>query len=310
MPKITKKSQRVFCADVPANNVVSQFGSLKAGSPNYSSDPAVIQNLPAWGSGWSGAVVANSAPALQDLNSLFYVITRQLGYLVQTGVAEWDASTVYYIGSLAQSGNGILMVSIADDHSAPLTDVTKWQPLLKMSSAALTEVMVSPVGYASGTNASPAAAIMPQGGVTTQRLIAGVGFSSGTVASPAAAIFPNGVSKVDVQGSNSTAVTVSTNVACNANLTNVFDYTYRVSATRTIPIHNLASGQTVTVLVSGNAGDAVTFNCFSDAGVTTITSKVSAYNGMSLTTAKSVFNITRVTGSVNWAIIAPLHGLS
>lgn len=310
MPKIIKKSQRVFCADVPANNVVSQYGSLKAGSPNYSSDPDIIQDLPAWGAGWAGAVIANSAPALQDLNSLFYVITRQLGYLVQTGVAEWDASTVYYIGSLSQSGNGILMVSIADDHSAPLTDVTKWQPLLKMSSAALTDVMVSPVGYASGTNAAPASAILPQGGVTTQRLIAGVGFSSGTVASPTAAIFPNGVSKVDVQGSNSTAVTVSTNVACNASLTNVFDFTYRVSSTRTIPIHNLASGQTVTVLVTGLAGDAITFSCFSDSGTTSVTSKIPSYNSLVMTTTQSVYNITRVTGSLNWAIICPLHGLS
>lgn len=130
MPKIIKKSQRVFCADVPANNVVSQYGSLKAGSPNYSSDPDIIQDLPAWGNGWSGAVIANSAPALQDLNSLFYVITRQLGYLVQTGVAEWDENTVYYIGSIVNNGSGGLIVSIADDHSAPISDVTKWQPYL------------------------------------------------------------------------------------------------------------------------------------------------------------------------------------
>jgi hypothetical protein len=115
MPKITKKFQRIFCGDVPANNVVAQFGSLKAASPTYSSDPAIIQNLAAWGSGWSGAVINNSAPALQDMNSLFYVLTRQIAYLMQTGVAEYDASTIYYIGSLAYDGVGRIYKCLVDD---------------------------------------------------------------------------------------------------------------------------------------------------------------------------------------------------
>jgi len=127
MAKITRKFQRVFCGDVPANNVVAQFGSLKAGSPTYSSDPAVIQQLAAWGAGWTGATVTNSAPALQDMNSLFYVLSRQLGYVMQTGVPEYDPTTIYFIGSLASNSSGAIFKCLDDEISGvALSDTTKW----------------------------------------------------------------------------------------------------------------------------------------------------------------------------------------
>jgi hypothetical protein len=128
MAKITRKFQRVFCGDVPANNVVAQFGSLKASSPTYSADPAVIQQLAAWGAGWSGAVVTNSAPALQDMNAMFYVLTRQMAYLMQTGIAEYDETTVYYTGSLAYDGAGNVYKCLADDTTnIAFSDETKWR---------------------------------------------------------------------------------------------------------------------------------------------------------------------------------------
>lgn len=126
MPKIQKKIPKIFCGDVPPNNVVAQFGSLKAGSPAYSSDPSVIQSLPAWGGGWSGAVVANSAPALQDLNSLFYVITRQLAYFNQSGIPEWDAGETYYIGSVVQL-NSIIYISTINDNLNQALTTSAWQ---------------------------------------------------------------------------------------------------------------------------------------------------------------------------------------
>lgn len=127
MAKITRKFQRIFTGDVPANNNVAQFGSLKAGTPNYSSDPDVIQNLSAWGAGWSAATVNNSAPALQDMNSLFYVLSRQLAYLMQTGISEYNATTVYYVGSLAYDGTGNVYKCLADDTTnISFSDTTKW----------------------------------------------------------------------------------------------------------------------------------------------------------------------------------------
>lgn len=150
MPKITRKFQRIFCGDVPANNVVAQFGSLKAGSPTYSSDPTVVQQLAAWGAGWSGATVTNSAPALQDMNSLFYVLSRQLGYLMQTGIPEYDATTIYYIGSLVYDGTNSIYRCLADDTTGILlSDTTKW--VLEYSSKIITVSGAGSLAYDAST---------------------------------------------------------------------------------------------------------------------------------------------------------------
>lgn len=139
MAKITRKFQRVFADDVAATNVIAQFGSAKAAAIEYSKDPDVIQELAAFGEGWSSATIQNAA-ALQDMNGLFFLITRQIAYLMQSGVAEWDADTVYYIGSLvSDSANpNIIFVSLANDNTNnALTDATKW---LCLCSRKVTEI--------------------------------------------------------------------------------------------------------------------------------------------------------------------------
>ena len=127
MAKITRKSQKIFGGDLTASGNIGVFGSLKAGSPSYSTDPATIQSSH-YNLGWADAVVANNAPALQDMNALFYVDTYQLAYLMQTGIAEWDAATEYYIGSWCTDGVGTPYVSIVDTNlNNAVTDTTKWR---------------------------------------------------------------------------------------------------------------------------------------------------------------------------------------
>lgn len=138
MAKIPSKFQRIFCADVSVNNVVAQFGSLKAESPVYSSDPDTLQSLAAWTNGWADAVVDNNAPTLQDMNGLFYVLSRQIAYLMQAGIPEWNAGITYYIGSLVSDGLGGTYRSLVDTNlNQALTDATKW---LNQSSIKQTEI--------------------------------------------------------------------------------------------------------------------------------------------------------------------------
>jgi hypothetical protein len=127
MAKIIRKNQKVFAGGVPATNVVAQFGSFKNATPNYSNDTETIQALDAWGEGWASAVVNNYAPPMQDFNAVFYVITKQLAYLMQNGLAYWNASTTYYIGSLVSDDVGGIYMSLVDDNvNQALTDSTKW----------------------------------------------------------------------------------------------------------------------------------------------------------------------------------------
>lgn len=133
MAKITRKTQKIFAGNVSATDTVAQFGSLAAGSPQYSSDPDVIQALTAYGGGWTGALInapgGNSSPAYQDDNAIKFLVTRQLAYLFQSGLAEWDTATIYFVGSWVQVA-GICYVSKTDNNQGNLvTDANNWKTL-------------------------------------------------------------------------------------------------------------------------------------------------------------------------------------
>lgn len=129
MAKITRKSQKIFGGDLTASGNIGVFGSLKAGSPAYSTDPETIQSSH-YPLGWADAVVANNAPALQDMNGLFYNDSYQLAYLSQTGVPEWDDATTYYIGSVVNDGTGRLYTSLTDNNlNNALSSSANWKSI-------------------------------------------------------------------------------------------------------------------------------------------------------------------------------------
>lgn len=118
---------KVFASLYGATNVLSQFGSLKENDPNYSTDLDVIQELTNWDNGWSDAVIANYLPALQDLNSVYNVITSQLQYLMTKGIPEYSATTTYYIGSIVSDGNGSIYRSVTDNNVGnAFTSAANW----------------------------------------------------------------------------------------------------------------------------------------------------------------------------------------
>jgi hypothetical protein len=125
MAKINRFLQTVF-GSTAGGNQVGKFGSLAAGAPAYSTDPAVIQSLSNFAQGWLGAVLGNNSPAIEDMNGLHLVQTSGLKYLNQMGVSEWISTESYYIGSIVNSG-GILYVSKTDNNLGnALTDSVNW----------------------------------------------------------------------------------------------------------------------------------------------------------------------------------------
>jgi hypothetical protein len=125
MAKIIRAKQRIFGDGVVANYNHAVFGSLKADAIAYSKDPDTIQST-AWDEGWKAATVNNQAPALQDLNAVDYLTTRQIAYILQAGVPEYDATTTHYIDDICRSG-GSLHRSIVDDNTGnAVTDTSKW----------------------------------------------------------------------------------------------------------------------------------------------------------------------------------------
>jgi len=101
MAGLTRKTSILFGNQGPSTSF-AQFGSKEAGSPQTSQDPAVIQELSQWATGWQSAVTANNAPYLEDMNGFCYVDSYQITYLFQMGIPEWDSATVYFTGSVVQ----------------------------------------------------------------------------------------------------------------------------------------------------------------------------------------------------------------
>ncbi len=103
MAKLPVKLLTIFASSVAPTGNVAQPGSTKAGSTVYSGDPATLQGLAAWAAGLPSQLIDTSggvnSQVLEELNGILYVLTYQLAYLKQAGIAEWDASVTYYIGS-------------------------------------------------------------------------------------------------------------------------------------------------------------------------------------------------------------------
>lgn len=118
MSKLARKSAKLFAENATAAaGGLAQFGSLAAGTPNYSTDPDVIQALQAYSDGWSAAVLGTKSPALEDRNALDYLLSYQQAYLMQHGIPEWLDTETYYENSYVVDSNGELRVSTIDNNT-------------------------------------------------------------------------------------------------------------------------------------------------------------------------------------------------
>jgi hypothetical protein len=143
MPRLSRIYQKIFGSSA-ASGEIGKFGSLAAGSPTTTTDPAQMQSLSQWLGGWGSAVLGGNSPALEDMNAVHYVMAYQLAYLMQAGVPEWDSSTTYYIGSFAQDGNGYIYVSLTNNNTGnALTDTTNWKPFNRKITAVSTTYTVA-----------------------------------------------------------------------------------------------------------------------------------------------------------------------
>jgi uncharacterized protein YunC (DUF1805 family) len=128
MAKITRKYNKTF-GDTGPTGILGQWGSYKGGTGVYSSDPDTLQALTSeFAGGLKGGMNGNAPPAIEELNGLFYLLSRQGGYLLQTGIPEWDAATEYHTGSFVSvATDGAVYMSVADSNTNnAVSDTTKW----------------------------------------------------------------------------------------------------------------------------------------------------------------------------------------
>lgn len=130
MPKIQRATQKIFGGNAESDQL-AVFGSMITGTPVYNDDIETLQSE-AYTEGWQVAVAANEAPFMEEMNGVQYGFSKQLAYLFQQGIPEWDAGTTYYLNSFCQVG-GVIYKSMQDEninHSpADDSEGTYWTPL-------------------------------------------------------------------------------------------------------------------------------------------------------------------------------------
>lgn len=126
MAKLPRVTQREFGINGPVGDF-GQFGSLKLGTKVFTKDLASIQSLNNFLTGWNAAVIGGFRPALEDMNSLFFLVFQQLCYMFQSGIPEWDSATTYYTNGIVQK-DGVIYLSKVNDNlgNDPASSVANW----------------------------------------------------------------------------------------------------------------------------------------------------------------------------------------
>lgn len=128
---LDRKYQKIFAKNAQSTDL-GVVGSKNAGNPQYSTDIETLQSLTNWETGLRAQVSNSDAPYLQDQNSILYVITSQLAYLFQSGIAEWNSQTEYVANkSFVSYGGKIYAAKLDSTNKQPDTELAYWQVVNK-----------------------------------------------------------------------------------------------------------------------------------------------------------------------------------
>jgi len=159
MSKLTKIMHKIFGINADFSYQMGKFGSFKAGSPQYAANVTDIQALSNFEEGLYGSVVGSNAPLLEDFNSALHHSSRQIGYLYQMGIPEWDLASTYYVNSFVSYGGDVfkcLIDGCTNVIPSPSTS-TSWEIMVPKGYSAYyynNAGTVVPSGYSSAVTMS------------------------------------------------------------------------------------------------------------------------------------------------------------
>lgn len=132
MAKLTRKTGKLFgesASPLGDDPEIGQFGSALAATYVGTSDIDTIQALPAWEKGFIGSVTPSlQFPPLPEMTGFGKVLSYNLCYLLQQGLAEWDSGTTYYANSFC-SLDGKVYISNTNNNlnNNPTDDRVNWR---------------------------------------------------------------------------------------------------------------------------------------------------------------------------------------
>ncbi len=133
MARLPRITQIIFAGSAVNNGV---FGSGQLGTKVLSNSLPTLMGLSAWGTGWLASVLgASKFPPLEEFQSVEYVHSTQIAYLLQQGIAEYDSGTTYYINNICVNpGTVQLYKSVTDGNIGhALSDATNWKLLVDLA---------------------------------------------------------------------------------------------------------------------------------------------------------------------------------
>lgn len=123
---LDRKYQKIFAKNAQSTDL-GIVGSKNAGNPQYNTDIETLQSLTNWETGLRAQVSNSDAPYLQDQNSILYVITSQLAYLFQAGIAEWNSQTEYFSGKSVVLRSGKVYIATANSTGVEPEVTSGWE---------------------------------------------------------------------------------------------------------------------------------------------------------------------------------------
>lgn len=131
MSKLSRQTLLQFGSTGSSGNFGEIGSNADASGGVYTKDIQTIQSLSAYLAGLQSVVIGTSGElCLEDLNSLFFLQGYMLSYLMQEGIAEYDASTTYYTNSIVKY-SGVLYTSLADSNvgNTPSSSSVYWSAI-------------------------------------------------------------------------------------------------------------------------------------------------------------------------------------
>lgn len=133
MARLPRVTQKIFAGSATNNGV---FGAAQAATFTLSNVLATIMGGSAWAQGWLSSVIGGSKfPPLEEFQSVEYVHSSQIAYLLQQGISEYDVGTTYFQNNICTKvGTYQIYGSVTDNNIGnALTDPTNWVLLCDLS---------------------------------------------------------------------------------------------------------------------------------------------------------------------------------
>lgn len=97
-----------------------------------------VQDFPNILRGWGVTIdQTQSKPPMEWMNGAFNRVDKNIQYLLQQGVPEWNNQVLYPVGAVIKYKNILYIAKLENDNATPSTSTTKWEKLVKDATTAV-----------------------------------------------------------------------------------------------------------------------------------------------------------------------------